>query len=77
MSGRGLWISVHRGGSIISGYRECIDFLGGILCVKSRFDAPQKIIFRFFFVEKGVRSHPTTHPRSDGHGWILCAFLIK
>ena len=28
-----------------------------------------------FFVERGVRSHPTTHPHSDGHD--MCAMCIE
>ena len=55
-----LWLSVPRGGSRISGYRECIDKVSpskvrrenfwGILCEKSGFYAKNHIFSNFIFM---------------------------
>jgi len=63
-SSKGLWISVPRGGSTISGYKGCIEKVSpsearreniwGILCEKSRFYAKNHIFSNF----RGVPGAP-------------------
>jgi len=72
-----LWFSVPRGGTSISGYRECIDKVSpslatrenvlGILCEKSRFYAKNHIFFNLGCVPCAPPLESATGSSSDNN----------